>query len=169
MEKPRHVRIAQASEEEAVMELCRELHRENGLFPLNELKVREMLRRSFNRQGGILGVIGQPDALEGMIYMLVSSFWYSTQPHLEELFVYVRPAFRETKELEGEQKFSRVRALAEFAKWCAETSTFPLVIGVISDERTEGKIRLYQRYFGKPVGNFFYYAPKPAEAQAVNQ
>lgn len=158
MSYPAHVRLADASEEEDIMQVCRELHTENGLFPLDEALVRDMLRRAFNRDKGILGVIGMPGKLEAISYMLVSNFWYSSHPHLEELFVYVRPQFRETQDLPQDQKFSRVRALAEFAKWCSDETGFPLIIGVISDERTEGKVRLYRRYFGDPIGNFFYYS-----------
>ena len=130
------------------MELCRELHVENGIFPLNEDKVRAMLRRAFDRQGGIIGAIGDSGKIEGLIYMLVSTFWYSDQPHLEELFAFVVPEYRKTK---------NAIELMKFAKWCSDRSGFPLIIGVISNERTEGKIRLYQRQFSKPVGNFFFY------------
>lgn len=163
---PPRVRIADARDEEEVMELCRELHLENGLFPLNEDKVRAMLRRGFNREGGILGALGPPGSIEGLIFMLVSSFWYSDKPHLEELFMYVRPKFRQTKDLAQDQRYSRVTELIKFAKWCSETADFPLVIGVISDERTEGKVRMYQRHFDKPVGNFFYYHKAPENAVA---
>lgn len=136
------------------MELCRELHNENGLFPLNESKVRGMLHHAFNRQGGILGAVGEPGALKGLIYMMTSTFWYSDSPHWEELFLYVRPEHRGG---------GAAVALMKFAKWCSANSGFPLVIGVLSNERTEGKIRLYQRQFSKPVGNFFYYASNGAK------
>lgn len=129
------------------MELCRELHTENGIFKLNEDKVRGMLRKAFNREGGILGAVGAPGNIQGLILMLVSTFWYSDDPHLEELFLYVKPQHRGG---------GAAAALMQFAKWCAEQS-FPLVIGVLSNERTEGKIRLYQRQFSKPIGNFFFY------------
>ena len=33
----------------------------------------------------------------------------------------------------------------------------PLIIGVLSNQRTEAKIRLYERQFGAPAGAFFLY------------
>ena len=159
MAYPGRVHIAEPRDEEELMGLCRDLYSENGMFPLNEDKVRAMLRKAFNREGGVLGVIGESGKIEGMIYMMVSTFWYSDQPHLEELFAYVVPEYRKTK---------NAKELMKFAKWCSDQSGFPLIIGVISNERTEGKVRLYQREFSKPVGNFFYYkanGASPANTQ----
>jgi hypothetical protein len=154
MAYPGRVRIADRKDEEELMGLCRQLHNENALFKINEDKVRTMLRRAFNREGGILGVIGEPGKVEGMIYMLVSNFWYSDDPHLEELWAYVVPAYRKSK---------NAIELMDFAKWCSDQSGFPLIIGVISNERTAGKVRLYQRQFQSPIGNFFFYKGSPAK------
>ena len=156
MSYPGRVRIVGQEDEEEVMGLCRDLHDENGIFTLDENKVRAMLRRAFTRDGGILGAIGPSGSIEGLIYMLVSTFWYSEQPHLEELFMYVAPQFRKTR---------NAIELMHFAKWCSEQSGFPLIIGVISNERTEGKVRLYQRQFDKPLGNFFFYKANGALTQ----
>ena len=106
------------------MALCRDLHEENGIFELNEDKVRIMLHKAFKREGGILGAIGPSGSIEGLIYMLVSTFWYSDSPHLEELFLYVSPPFR--------GKTRNAIELIQFAKWCSEQSGFPLLIGIIS-------------------------------------
>jgi len=145
------VRIADASCEEEAMRLCRELHKENGLFSLNEDKVRATLRKAFDRQGGILGIIGTPSHIEGMIYMLIASNWYTDDSQLEELFNYVSPEHRKT---------DHAVQLIRFAKWCSDEGKIPLVIGVISNHRTRAKVRLYQREFGEGVGNFFYYGLK---------
>ena len=39
----------------------------------------------------------------------------------------------------------------------------PLLIGVLSNKRTEGKIRLYERQLGKPSGAFFLYGARTGE------
>lgn len=148
MAYPGRVRIADGRDEEELMSLCRQLYQENALFSMSDDKVRAMLRKAFNREGGILGVIGKPGSFEAMIYMLVSTFWYSDEPVLEELFTYVRPEHRKSK---------NAIELMDFAKWCAESSNFPLLIGVMSNERTAGKVRLYQRKLGEPIGAFFFY------------
>ena len=145
---PGRVHIADRKDEEEIMELCRQLHRENGQYDFSETKVRLMLHRAFDREGGVLGVIGESGKLEGMIYMLVTTPWYSENSNLEELFAYVAPAYRKSK---------NAIELMKFAKWCVEQSGLPLLIGVISNERTQGKIRLYKRQFSEPAGTFFYY------------
>jgi hypothetical protein len=157
MSYPGRVRIADRKDEDELMEMCRQLHRENGLFTLNEDKVRAMLHRAFNREGGIMGVIGEPRNIEGMIYMLVSTFWYSDEPHLEELHSYVRMDCRKT---------NNAIELIDFAKWCSDTSGMPLVIGILSNKRTAAKVRLYQRQLKQPIGNFFWYKTNGAAAQA---
>jgi hypothetical protein len=150
---PKRVRIASPFEEESVFEMCRELHAENGIFNLSENKVRGVLEKAFKRQGGILGVIGIPGKLEAMIYIQMSSMWYTDDPCLEELYTFVRPTHRKSR---------NAIELLHFAKWSSESSGLPLFIGVISNEQTERKVQLYQRQFGNGAGNFFLYGYKHA-------
>ena len=49
------VRRATADDADELMEICRALHAENGLFAMNEQKVRDMLNRAFTNQGAIVG------------------------------------------------------------------------------------------------------------------
>lgn len=144
------------------MEMCKLLHEENGLFPMNEQSVRNVLHLAFAKKGGMVGVIGEPGKIEGMIYLLISTFWYSDDWHLSELFNWVRPEYRRSH---------NAKHLIQFAKKCAVELKIPLVIGVISNERTEQKVRLYQRQLSKPHGSWFVYNSKwdrPAEALASN-
>jgi hypothetical protein len=153
MASPSIVRLAVPEDKLAVFELCKMLHSENGLFPMDDDLVQETMMKGINRNGGILGVIGPIGGpLEGMIYMLISNFWYSRKPHLEELFSYVPTEYR---------KSNHAKALIEFAKKCA-TDDIRLVIGVVSNTRTEAKVRLYERRLGKPAGAFFVYPPPAA-------
>lgn len=142
------VRKADASDETELMEICRALHQENGLFTMSEDKVRGMLWKAFNKQGAIIGALGPPGHIEGAIYLIISDYWYSNDWHLSELFSYVLPQYR---------KSNNAKELITFAKRCEQEIGIPLVIGVISNERTEGKVRLYQRQLGKPAGAFFIY------------
>ncbi len=144
------VRIAKAGDEEEVMAMCRRLHSENGMFEMNDEKVRAVLRQAFNREGGILGVIGESGNIEAAIYMLVSTYWYSDVPHLEELFSYVLPEYRRS---------TNALDLVEFARWCSDHSGFKLVIGIQSNEQTMAKVRLYRRRLGEPIGAFFLHVP----------
>lgn len=129
------------------MELLRELYSENAIFKIDEDCVRSYLHRAFNNDAAMIGVIGPPEHIEGAIYLVIGQFWYSKQHHLEEFFNYVRPEHRRSK---------HAQRLLEFAK-SLSNATLPLVIGVISNKRTEAKIKLYERQFGKPAGAFFVF------------
>ena len=156
----RQVRLAQPSEEDDLMEMCRMLHEENGLFPMSEDRVRQVLRMAFERKGGILGVIGAPGKIEAMICMLISQIWYWDEWHLDELFSYCRPEYR---------KSNNAKMLVKFATECADKLGLPLIIGIVSNTRTAEKIRLYERILSsKPNGAFFVYNTKWDKPQAVN-
>lgn len=128
------------------MELCRDLHRENGLFPMSDEKVRNTVRLAFAKKGGIVGVIGVPGKIEALIYLLIVQHWSSDEWHLEELFLYCKPEYR---------KSNNTRALMKFSDTCAKELGLPLTIGVISNKNTEDKVEMYERYFGKKAGAFF--------------
>lgn len=147
------VRRADAGDEDDLMAMCRELHSENGLFAMNEDKVRGFLRRAFDAKGAIIGVVGERNKLQASLYMLISSFWYSDEWHLEELWNYVRPAYRKT---------DNAKAMITFARRCSDELMIPLVIGVFSNERTQAKVRLYERALSKPAGAFFVHQPMRA-------
>jgi hypothetical protein len=150
-EYPYRVRVAHPSDEEEIMTLCKRLHSENAIFPMDDDKVLFHLRKAFHRDGSIMGVIGQSGSIEGMIYMSLSSFWYAKRQHWEEYFVYTPPEYRKSKNAQD---------LLKFAKWCSESTDTPLLTGVISDHRMDGKVRLYQRQLGEPKGAFFFYDSK---------
>lgn len=151
-----HVRTATPADEEGVMELARLLNAENGVFKMNEDKVRAIVYPSLYLHGGIIGVIGPSTRIEGMVLLRVSEYWYSDAPFLEELFVYVHPDFRAAKG-------GRARKLVEFAKKASEKLELPLMIGIISNSRTDAKTRLYERQFGNPAGAFFLYGAKTGQ------
>jgi len=147
------VRIAERSDEPEIMLLLNQMHAEGGLMPLDHAEASATFHRAFNRQGGILGVIGESGDIKAMIFLLISRFWYSKQFHLEELFNFVRPDVRKAKEAYAQR-------LIEFAKKCSDEIKLPLTIGVLTNIRMEGKVRLYQRELGVPAGAWFVYGCK---------
>lgn len=152
-EYPNIVRPIQAKDEEALMELAIVNNRENGVAPLSETKMRNMIRKGINHDGCIIGVIDGAEGLAGSIGMLITQWWYSDSWHLEEIWNFVHPDYRKQKETNG---VSCANKLLHFAKWSSEQMQMPLLIGVIATERMEAKVRLYQRQF-PPVGALFYY------------
>lgn len=148
-----HVRTATPLDEEGIMELARLVNNENGVFKMNEEKVRAMVRPALYLQGGIMGVIGPSNRIEGLVLLRISQYWYSDAAFLEEMCVYVHPDFRAAKG-------GRARKLVEFAKKASEKLELPLMIGILSNSRTDAKTRLYERQFGSPAGAFFLYGIK---------
>jgi GNAT superfamily N-acetyltransferase len=148
------VRLPQDWEFEDVIKICNELHRENGAFPLSEPKLRTAIRSGFDKKGGIIGVIGKPGEIESIIVMVLSTFWYTDESHVEELFSYVRPRYRRSE---------NAKRMIEWAKGMADGLGLRLFIGVVSNIRTEAKMRLYQLQLGKPAGGYFIYGKKATE------
>lgn len=146
------VRIATRTDEDEIMLLLAQMHSEGGIMPLDEMEARKTFDLAFNRQGGILGVIGEPGDIKAMIFLLISRFWYSKSHHLEELFNFVRPDVRKSKE-------NYAPRLIEFAKKCGEEIGIPLTIGILTNQRMEGKVRLYRRSLGVPAGAWFVHMP----------
>lgn len=155
------VRIATRDDAPEILKLLNVMHSESGLMPLDEQCAGEFFERAFNRKGGIIGVIGEPGDIEAMIYLLITRFWYTKEHHLEECFNFVRPDQR--------QKADHARKLLAFAKECADTIQIPLVVGVLTNHRMEGKVRLYRRSLGIPAGAFFVYNANWSMAEPSSQ
>lgn len=155
-------RVRKATREDApeLMELCRDLHAENGMFQMDEAKVSSMLEKAFLQQGAIIGALGPTGAVEGAIFMLISSFWYTNEWCLEELFNYVKPEHRRS---------TNAKELINFGKRCSDELGIPLVIGVVSNERTKAKVGLYQRQLADPVGAYFLHRPAGAAPEVAQQ
>lgn len=148
-----HVRTATPEDEEGIMGLARLVNSENGVFVMNEDKVLNVVRPSLYLHGGIVGVIGPRDYLEGVVVLRISQYWYSDVSFLEEMCVFVHPDYRAAKG-------GRARKLVEFAKKASERLDMPLMIGILSNSRTDAKTRLYERQFGPAAGAFFLYGAK---------
>lgn len=145
------VRVADLNDLDEIMRMGREVHAENGLHDFDERKIIQAVTTALVGDGAFMGVIGPVGALEGMIYLGLRTFWYASTPHLEEQVNYVRPDFRKTQ---------NARVLIEYAKACATQLELPLLISVLSTQRTKGKIRLYRRILGEPSGAYFLYNGK---------
>lgn len=145
------VRIATKADEDEVMALCRRLWEENGLFTLNEQKVRDTIRKCYEAKGNIVGVIGAPGHIEASTCLSISDTHYTDDWHLVELWNFVAPEFRKSRNAE---------ALIEFAKGCSDKMKIPLFTGIVTEKALAGKVRLYRRRLGNPTGAFFVHNAK---------
>jgi hypothetical protein len=145
------VRKATLADRPQIMQMCRENHAENGQFSFSESRVAGMVDRAFNNGGAVIGVVGS-NRIEGMILLLISQFWYTEDWCLEELQNYVSPEFRRS---------TNAKDMIKFGQRCSDEIGIPLVIGVVSNERTKAKMELYRRQLGDPVGGYFLHNPTP--------
>ena len=107
---------------------------------------------------GVVGIIGERGKPEGAVLLRIGNMWYSDQQVIEEKAIFIHPDYRSAKG-------GRARKLVEFSKQVADRLGLPLIIGVLSNQRTEAKVRLYERQFGKASGAFFLYNCRTGETR----
>lgn len=185
MNAPSIVHIARKEDFREVMRLLHLGHAENGIFPYDLDKVEHIVARMLcpeeipewdTGMRGIIGAIGTPEHLEGLAFLVIGRFWYAadTERHLEEFIVYVDPEHRRSR---------HHRALIEWMKEQSRLTGIPLVTGILSgplarttgissegaatSDRTETKVKLYERMLPK-AGAFFYFNPLTAASSAAH-
>ena len=79
------VRLAVKEDLNEILSLGRDLHYENGLMSLSDEAITKVAIDAINGTSGIIGVIGAPGHIEGLILLQLRQFWYSDTTHLEEL------------------------------------------------------------------------------------
>lgn len=137
-----------------VMRLMRLAYEENGAANVDWGAVELAVIAAINGDRSALGVIDCDNGLCGLILLHFCEVWYSREIMLEELVAFVQ---------EEHRRRHNARALLEFARSCADRLQVPLLVGVISNERTQAKVRLYRRIFGEPAGAFFLYGRKTGQ------
>ena len=125
------------------------------MFSMSEKKVRDVLSRAFDKKGSILAGVGPKGGLEGLLYLWLDTYWYSEDPHWSELFLYVTPEHRRSR---------NAIELIRFAKWCVDQSSFPLIIGIFSNDSTQRREALYERQLAPEGKGKFYFYTKKKEA-----
>lgn len=129
------------------MRLFKVMWTECGLFSLDEDCVVETFNRAVKNREGVIGLIKGPSGdIRAMLCLLITRYYYTRQFHLEELWNFVSPDFRKTNYAD---------TLLKYADHCQKSLGIPLVIGVLTNERMEAKVRKYRRHFGMPAGAFF--------------
>ena len=153
---PSVVRKATPFDAPEIWRLFLQTHRENGLFSLAPQKVTNFMDRALHPERipltdtgprAQIGVIGPQGRLEAVVFVLLSSFWYSEEIHLEELLVYVDPECRGS---------NHAKSCIGWMKGLADELQVPLLTGIISKDRTASKIRLYDRFLPR-IGAFYFY------------
>ena len=148
------VRIAVPRDLQALMGLSLASCEENGFVNPNPEKLANEIWPALHLDHGVVGIIEDANGqAEGGVLLRVGSMWYSDQMVVEEKAIFIHPDFRDAK---GE----RAKKLFQFSKSVANSLNMPLMIGVLSNERTKAKVRMYEREFGKAAGAYFLYGAK---------
>ncbi len=156
MISPSTVRLAKPEDKPELVRLFLMAHNENGMFQpapekaswyMDRALCPEMIHFLDTGPRGAIGVIGPVGKLEAFAFVIIGEYWYTTQKHLEELIVYVDPQCRRS---------DHAKALVQWMKDQSDLTGIPLLTGVISNDRTEAKVRLYSRWL-PPIGAFFMY------------
>lgn len=157
------IRIGTPDDLDEVMRLSTLAAGENGFLMPDPEKVLHAVWAGLTQQGGIVGIIGKPGGqIEGGVVLTIGGMWYSSQNVVEERVIFIHPDYRSAKG-------GRARKLCEFSKRVADTFGLPLIIGVLSNNRTEAKVRMYERQLGKPAGAFFLHNAKTGVLAGTEQ
>jgi hypothetical protein len=140
--------------EELYETLMEKVWPEWGHHTPDELLVKDCVWRAVNRQASMVGVVGDHTNIKAFILLRLENMWYNTDVQIIELVNFVVPEYRKT---------NYAKQLISFAKKCSDELKLDLMVGVISNDRTEAKVRLYKRQLPY-VGAFFLHHPKQSEA-----
>lgn len=147
------IRLAEIEDLPSLMDLTKLAAEEDAQHPYDPDKVFNVIRRHYDKTGGLVAVAGpKGEPIKGYLIMIVDEIWYSPDFQLLELSLFVDPQHR---------KSTLAKQLMAFSKEASEGLRLDLTIGVLSNERTEPKVRLYKRQF-KTAGAYFIYRPQSA-------
>jgi hypothetical protein len=162
MEENLEIRLAGTADMAEVMKLAVAAASENGFLNASAALLAKEIWPALNQDHGLCPVIGPPGgAIEGLALLRIGAMWYSEAIVVEEKAIFVYPEFRSARG-------GRARRLCEYSKHVADTLGVPLLIGILSNTRTEGKVRMYKRIFGEPAGAFFLYGARAVPGHEVH-
>ena len=155
------IRLATPDDMDEVMRLSIMACKDNGFLDFSPALLAAEVWPALNQDHGMFALIGPPQKpAQGFVFLKIGTLFYSTAPCLEEKCLWVHPDYRSAQG-------GRARKLLEFTKKTADTLQLPLIIGIFSTTRSEGKVALYRRMFGEPAGAFFLYGAKTGANQEV--
>jgi hypothetical protein len=155
------IRLATPADMAEVMKLAVTAAQENGFLNASaELLAKEIWPALCQDHGlcPVIGPVGGP--IQGLALLRIGAMWYSRDVVVEERAIFIYPEFRSGQG-------ARARRLCEYSKKVADMLHVPLLIGVLSNTRTEGKVRMYKRIFGEPAGAFFLYGARAEPGHEV--
>lgn len=152
------VRVGTPEDVHAMMDIALAACEENGFIRPNQVKLLEHIWAALNMDHGVVGIIGEPgEQIEAAVLLRVGTVWYGDDVTLDEKAIFVHPDYRK-----GD--VGRARTLIKFSMMYSDQLGIPLTLGVLSNERTAAKVRLYRRVLGEPHGAYWIYNARTGEA-----
>lgn len=153
------VRLANPADRPAIFQQCKMLSQENGIVPMKDELVLREIDNALARNHALLAVVGDEGRVEGSICLRLAHYWYNDDFWwLEDRWCYVEPEYRAGP---------NSKDLLEFANWWRQQLDIPLMMGILSSQRTEAKLRLYRRIFGPLTGGFWLVGARTGETENV--
>lgn len=153
------IRLGVPADLDELMALAMMATEENAFVRPSPAKMATMIWGALTQQNGLVGVISDdPHVIQGAVLLTFGETWYSDVTILEERAIFIHPEYRAAKG-------GLAKRLAEFTKKTADTlNNMPLIIGVVSNERTAAKCRMYERMFpDEKAGVFFLHNARTGE------
>jgi N-acetylglutamate synthase-like GNAT family acetyltransferase len=156
------IRLATTDDLDEVMRLAVTACEENGFLNASVAALAKEIYPALLQDHGLCPVIGPANGeIHGLALLRIGAMWYAPDTTvLEEKAIFVYPQYRSAKG-------GRATRLCEYTKKVADTLSIPLIIGVLSNTRTAGKVRMYTRIFGEPAGAFFLYGARAVPGHEV--
>jgi len=149
-----HIRLGTPEDLDGMMHIAMLATTENAFLEPSAARLASEMWPALHQDHGLVGIIGKEGGvIEGAVLLRIGMMWYSEQPVVEEKAIFIHPDYRSAKG-------GRAKRLCEFSKHVADTLGLPLIIGVLSNSRTEAKVRMYRRIMGPEAGAFFLYGAK---------
>jgi GNAT superfamily N-acetyltransferase len=157
------IRLATTDDMDEVMKLAITACKENAFLNASAAALASEIWPALAGDHGLCPVIGKPGgAIEGLALLRIGAMWYAPdEVVLEEKCIFIYPEFRSAKG-------GRARKLVEFSKQAADQLGIPLIVGIMSNTKTEAKCRLYRRILGEPSGAFWLHGARAAPGHEVN-
>ena len=161
MEENLQIRLATTDDMTEVMRLAVAACQENAFLNASQELLAREIWPALCLDHGLCPVIGPENGeIQGLALLRCGKMWYSESPVLEERAVFIYPQYRSAKG-------GRARRLIEYSIHAADILGIPLIMGVLSGTRTKGKLALYSRQLGEPMGAFWMYGAKSEPGHEV--
>jgi N-acetylglutamate synthase-like GNAT family acetyltransferase len=157
------IRLATTEDMSEVMRLAITACEENAFLNASAAALAKEIWPALAGDHGLCPVIGRPGGeIEGLALLRIGAMWYAPdEVVLEEKCIFIYPQFRAAKG-------GRARRLVEYSKHAADVLGVPLIVGIMSNTKTEAKVRLYRRILGEPSGAFWLHGARAVPGHLVS-